>query len=106
MFAETVQLDGGAMAIILACALIALAIVILGYVFGYKAGMGSEKAFAAWVFIVASEGALCLYLLPIALPERTNPFVLIPFTILALHLGVDLITRRRARVEGDSGGKR
>lgn len=98
MVAETMQLDGGALVVVLAVFILiaaaAIAVVVMGFVLARKAARGSDRALAGFVIIVTFESLFALQGLLSIFSGELNPFVLVLPALIALQIGLYAKARR------------
>ena len=98
MLAETVSLDGGELALILAIALlllaVAVAIVVFGFVLAARAGRGSGRAMAWWIVILVLEGLYCLGAVAAVVSGDFTPWTFTPIAIVAGQIALFVSARR------------
>lgn len=101
MGAETVQLDGGLLLLLLIFVLLfvafLVAVVVFGFVWAARAGRGSQAALAGWIVTLVIEGLLAAQAIFAAIQRlRLSPF---PLTVAAIIAGQAVVfsqARRRS----------
>ncbi len=100
MLAETVSLDGGALAVALVLVLLALAVfvavVVEGFVLAPRAARGERSALAGWIAALVLEGLLWSASIPALLQGAVSLFALVIPALVAAQVAVFLSARRRA----------
>ncbi len=82
--------------VLLAFAALTLTAVVLGCIWAWLAGRGSQRALVGWVIIGSLEGLVLLSAIP-GLFSGPNLFPLLPLTVLGLQVGLYLGGRNQAR---------
>ena len=98
VLAETISLDGGELALILAIGLLVLAlvvaIVVLGFVLAPRAAHGSGAALFWWILILVLEGLFCLGAVAAVVAGDFTLWTFTPIAIVAGQIALFVSARR------------
>jgi hypothetical protein len=82
VFAETMQIDAGAVALALLALGIALTALIVGFACAFPAGSGSRVALAFWIPALIIEVLICLAAIRSVVSGQFNGYLLFPLACL------------------------